>query len=717
MDLTDDELLGIVSSERRMSIGFDHDAILNAQREMALNYYKGDMPDIPNLDNRSTAISMDIAEAIETILPDLLEIFTGGEDVAAFVPNGPQDEQQAKQETDYVNHVLFNDNPGFLNIYSFIKDACLSKVGCLTWWWDTGDEAEPEQFTGKSLMDVQVAQQDGEVLKLTQCDYLGPDGQPCYDFEFQRKKPAGGVRVGAVAPEDFTVAPDTVHLSKTTYCAMRTRQRAQDLIADGIPRDVVDNLPSYGAQWDEAQVLARDTAGEHADQWPGTGGVGDMRNIETVHHYVRILDGDRLQLWKVHTGGNETVLISKERINRIPFAAASPFMVSHRFYGESIADRLIEIQRIKTALTRMGLDSAYFALNQRVEVSMADTNEYTISDLLRNEPGMPIRSKTGHAIKPVEAGTLPFPTFDALEYFSVQGEQRTGIVRNAQGLNPDSLHDTATGQQALMGAAQKRIRLIARVLAEVGLKDAYLGIHAMILEHPEQQAVVRLSGSWVEVDPTQWGDRNDMTIEVGLGAAGRAQDMMSINSVLQNQELIVKTLGPQNPLVTPMNAYNALTRAAEKSGIKSPELYYTKPEPPQPGAPPPQPAPNPDVMKAQASAQNDQQKLQQEGQLSQAKLAQDRQLSQAKIESEHAIQQQKIAADTKLRKRQMDMETALQREKIAGELQLKREQMQMEMATENREVTLDAAIKLAEARNDMDQTAELPETRIGGEPG
>ena len=56
-------------------------------------------------------------------------------------------------------------------------------------------------------------------------------------------------------------------------------------------------------------------------------------------------------------------------INRIPFAAITPVMVTHRFCGKSIADLTMEVQRIKTALLRALLDNAYLAVNQITEVS------------------------------------------------------------------------------------------------------------------------------------------------------------------------------------------------------------------------------------------------------------------------------------------------------------------------------------------------------------
>ena len=126
--MTENELLALVASERRNSVGFDEDAVLSKARERSLEYYKGEMDDVPAMEGRSRAVSTDIADAVETILPDLVEIFTT-EDVAAFLPRGEEDEEAAEQETDYVNHVLFNENDGFMILYTAMKDALLTKTG------------------------------------------------------------------------------------------------------------------------------------------------------------------------------------------------------------------------------------------------------------------------------------------------------------------------------------------------------------------------------------------------------------------------------------------------------------------------------------------------------------------------------------------------------------------------------------------------------------
>lgn len=696
---TDDELLQIVKDERARSVGFGQGdgAELQKAREKALKYYQGEMPDVPALDNRSKAVSTDIAEAIETVLPDIIEIFVGGDDVAAFKPVGPEDEQAAQQETDYTNHVVFNENPGFLVMYAAFKDALLCRTGLFKWWWEGGETHEDETFEGKGENELALAmgEEGVEVLDLTQND----DGT--LNFTLRRTRNTGHVCVKAVPPEDFTVAQDTVILGEATYCAMRDRPRAQDLIARGVDRKVVEDLPAFGTP-DDQTAQARDTAGE--DDFSRSGGKGDLRIVEVVEHYVRLENDGELEVWRVVTGANEGKLIEKEKVNAIPFGALTPYINSHRFYGESVADKLLQVQQIKTALLRMLLDSGYFALNQRMLVAEAGSNEWTIPDLLRNEPNVPVRTLTLDAVKPLTAGGLNFDALAAIEHISTMGEARTGIVRNAQGLKPDTLHDTAKGAMALMTAAQKRVRLIARIFAETGVKDLFLGVHALIRQNATGPAKARLRGKWVEVDPSQWAERNDMTIEVGLGASGRELDMQAADAIMTVQEKVVALQGGvTGPFVTPQNVHAALELFTKAAGQKSPERYFSDPA----EAEPQPPKPDPEMEKAKAELQI----KQQEGQ---AKLQLQAQEGQQKAQ----LDAQQGERDYQLAVMKLEAEMGLKREQIAAELQLKREQLGAELALKRELGFAQAEVAretgMAKAKASGGGTSEVA---VGGEPG
>lgn len=650
--MEDNDLLSIIADEKKRSIGFDLDEELAESRERALNYAKGVMEDVPSQPNRSKAVSTDVADAVEIVLPDLMEIFTGGDDVVVFKPVGQEDEEAAKQETDYLNHVFFEQNQGFLNLYTAFKDAFLEKTGILTWWWEDGEETV-EEFEDVSPIEIQSAMQRGEVFDVEPSS-SGPD---LYDYKLRTFKP-GKACVASVAPTDFTVAPETVDITQATYCATRERVRAQELIARGYDAEVVDRLSPYSTPDDEIEQ-ARDRADESDEN--RAGGNGLMRVVEIEQHYIRILDEDdgKLKLYRVVTGNDCKVLLDKEEVEGVRVAVFTPYIVPHRLYGESLADKMIEIQKIKTVLWRMLLDSGYFALNQRMEVAMSQANEWTISDLLRNEPNMPVRVAQSGALRPLTAGGLQFDAFAALEQASVMGELRSGIARNAQGINPETLHDTAGGMEKLFTAAQRRMRLIARIFAETGIKAAFLGLHSMLRRYGTAQQKARLRGNWVEVDPTQWGERQDMSIEVGLGASGREAELFALNQVLNvNRELIQLQGGTNGPFVNAQNIHQALTRFARAAGLKSPELFYMDPQEFQP-----QPdQPDPEAQKMQAQLQFEQAKAQGQLQLKQAEAQQDFQLSQMRMEAEMALKREQIAAEMDLKREQLTAELALKRE-------------------------------------------------------
>lgn len=640
--LDDDDFLRLVSEERRRSIGFDHDDELTAAREKALNYLKGEMPDVPALPNRSKAVSTDVADAVETALPDLVEIFVGGDDVATFQPLGPEDEERAQAETDYVNAVIFDQNPGFLLFYSIIKDALVCKLGVAKAWWEETETIEETRHEGVAheAFPVLRSMAEAEGAEIREVEE-GPEGVA---FTLKRTVRTGRQRCMAVPPEDFTFAADTVSLQDAAYCAMRSRPRAQALVDQGYDPALVDRLPEHSDLGDDGLEIARDTAGESRNREGATD--RSLRSVEIVEHYIRVdADGDgKTELWRVTTGAGETVLLDKARVELIPFAAITPYITTHRLLGQSLADLLLEIQRIKTALLRMLLDSGYFALNQRLEVATDRANQWTISDLLRNEPGAPIRSKTGDAVRPVGAGGLSFDVTGALEYVSTVAEQRTGIVRNAQGLNPDTLHDTADGARRLIAAAQKRIRLIARVFAETGVKDLFLIVHELLRTHGSE-TTAQLRGQWARVDPQAWPPRKAVRVEIGVGSGGREHDLAAGAQLMAMMTQAIQVQGGVNgPLVKPENVFNALKRQTKRLGFKNPELYWSDPR----GWTPPPPAPHPEAVRAQAKAQADA-----------ARLAQDAQLKRERLAAEIGLKREQIAAEVRLREAQIAAEAGL----------------------------------------------------------
>src|SRR6476646_8744993 len=135
------DLKSMLASEKANALAAISAARLMEDRADAMDYYLGDMrKDMPAQDGRSRAVSTDVADIIEGLMPSLMDIFAGSDEVVRREPVGPEDEAAAQQETDYVNHVFMQQNPGFMILYSFIMDALLSKVGIVKVWWEESDE-------------------------------------------------------------------------------------------------------------------------------------------------------------------------------------------------------------------------------------------------------------------------------------------------------------------------------------------------------------------------------------------------------------------------------------------------------------------------------------------------------------------------------------------------------------------------------------------------
>lgn len=724
----------ILKDEQNRSVGLDTEdtSDLMWQRMTALDYAKGKMPDMQHLENRSGQMSLDVADGIEQALPDIVEIFLQ-EDVVSFEPVGPDDEDAAKQEADYVSHVVFKDNDGFKLISTGIKDALTEKTGYFYWYWEDAAEPKEQTFEDQTVFDLQNALisnksdpnsevaniyvesstqtaetydeagedvSDASLTPLTSMNQL-TDGSidlinARFTFTVKEKQAEGKVCIKNWTASDVAVSDDTLILGEGTYCVFRSRMRRQDALMDGYDPDLVEQIPRTGLTNDEL-VYARDTVGEH--QWDGSGNTPNMDSIELFYHYCRIYDEKtkKLNLWYVVTGGDDSrVILKKEVVDYVPASMITPFPVPHRFYGESMADKLIPIQRVKTAITRMMLDSGYFAMNQRVEVAESSVSKHTMSDLLKNTPGTPIRVRTPGGINPVSTAPLQFDTFAALEYFSTQGEQRSGIARSAMGLDPDTLHETSSAALAQMSAAQRRIRYVARNFAENGIKALFLGVHRCIRENASSTRIARLNGKYVPVNPSAWRIRENMNVEIGT-TGGREFDVANLSNILQIQQGFGQAQGGlDGPLVGPQNVLETAHALVSRSGIKNPDKYFPDPAQVQPPAPP-NPAASPEAMKAQADQQAAMAQLQATQQIEQAKIQSNQAIEQAKIQSTQAIAVAQLQADVQYKQQELQLEAY----KIKGDIDVAREKnmLDAQAASEGNQVDTHNNLMQADLKN------------------
>jgi hypothetical protein len=690
--LSPGDLRALLAAEKTDALSAMSASKLSSERSRALDYYLGDMTrDMPAPEGRSRAVSTDVADTIEGLMPTLMDIFCGGEEVVRFEPVGPEDVAAAEQETDYVNHVFMQRNPGFLVLYSFIKDALLSKVGIVKVWWETREEFERETYL--DLTEEQFAiiagDPDVEIVEHTEkripnseeareaSDYshLAPGYSLLHDVTLETKRSHACARVEAVPPEEFGIARNARSIRDAGYVFHEVLRRQEELIAQGYDAEQVEALPSWSALAN-VESQARDTVEERS------GGQGDEgtnranRLIRITEHYVRMdYEGDgRAALYRVTTASEQGDILTRDgepdivRVDAIPFAAMTPVIITHRFFGRSVADLVMDIQRIKTALLRALLDNAYLANNPRTEVPESHASETTLDDLLVSRPGGIVRTKLPGGLSVIQHPDIGGHVFPLLQYQDTTREWRTGVSRQGQGVDPNALQNqVATIANQMFNAAQAKVKLIARIFAETGIRDLFTLLHATIRKHGGQLATVRLRNRWVTIDPRDWKERNDMTVNVGLGTGGKSEQLAHLNMIIAAQKEAIAA-----GMVSPKNLYNSAKELTRLAGHKNVDTFFTPP-----GAPPDPNDPTSAPIAPPASPEID-------------KLNRHAEIEKLQAEADIATQNRKAEAEIALAERKFELERELK--------------------------LLDARIKRDQHEQVM-QTAMARALMTGGEPG
>src|SRR5512139_179534 len=330
----------------------------------------------------------------------------------------------------------------------------------------------------------------------------------------------------------------------------------------------------------------------------------------------------------------------------------------------------MDLQRIKTSLMRVMIDSLYLQTHGRWAV----TDRVNLDDMLVSRPNGIVRvdGTLGDSIMPLVTQPTSPIAIGGIQYMDSVKYERTGMNPASVGVDQNALNptNTATGIISLQNAAQERVLLIARAFAEMGLRDLFSIAHALTLKHGRQQEIVRLRGNWVPVDPRQWRERKDMSINVGLGTGNKEQQMMVLNNIIQYQMQLLP-LG----LATPVNMFNALAKLTHNAGFKTPEEFWSNPSL-QPPAPPP--GPPPQLQLEMAKLEDSKQKTQAEMAMEQQKLQAQAQADAQKAQVDAMLKEQQLALDRYKAELAAQTQKEIEVMRMASEAELERMKLQVQ---------------------------------------
>lgn len=549
-------------------------------------------------------------------------------------------------------------------------------------------------------MDMAPAmEQQGGPVALAAPPMVAPQPRT-HDVTVVTTKKLAQAKVMGVPPEEFGIERGARSIKDCNYCFHEVVTKTEgQLIAEGFNETQIKELSDYTGLT-EIETLARDTVAEHLTV-NGAGGVNSAsRLVKITEHYVRMdYEGNnRPCLYQVITGGDQGDVLKQNgkecitKFDAIPFATITPVPVPHRFFGRSLADLVMPIQREKTALKRGGLDNMYLHNNPRVEVAEAFASANTLDDLLVSRPGGVVRTKQPGGVNWQVVPDITGSIYPMMQYLDAELESRTGVSKQTQGIDANALQNqSATAVAQVFSSSQMRMKLIARIMAE-GIRDMFSLLHGTIRKHGQQAETVRLRNTWVQVDPREWKTRNDMTINVGLGSGGKSQQFAQMMALVNVQKELI--LGGKTNLVGDQELYNSASELSKIMGHKNADKFFNDPsaKDPQTGQPlhpPPPPPVDPKVMQIQMQAQLDEKADQRKAGIEQVQAQSDIATQNKKTEAE-MIQSER---DFQLKKELAIMQAQLEQQKFqAEEARKDREhQQKMELAREQHQASLQSA--------------------------
>ena len=648
--MTNDELASKLSNEIDSATG-NFNTELSEQREQSMKYYLGE-PFGNEIEGRSEIVTTDVRDTIEYIMPSLMRIFTTHNNVAEFEPEGPEDVEMAQQATDYVNYVFNRQNNGFKVLYDVFKDALISKTGIVKHYWEEKTEVSTENYTNLTEIEYQsiLANDDLEVIEHTEnvvqkavTDDFGNLISPKvveHDVKVKKTKDNGQVRVVSVPPEEFLVSRRSTSIEDANFVCHRVKKTVSDLILEGYDPKIVEELPTYtqnNAEYDEER-LARFSFDD--DSVPADEGEGPSRKVWLEECYIHLdYDGDGIaELRKITKGGN--IILDNEEIDSVPFSTICPLPIPHKFHGMSIADTVQDIQLIKSTIMRNLLDNMYLTNNARYAVL---AGQVELDDLLSSKPGGIVRMRAPGAVTALPTPQIQPYAFQMVQYLDGIREERSGVSKMTQGLNPDVLtsHVTSGAISAATESSMQRIELIARIFAETGIKDLFRNIYSLIQRYENRQKMAYLNGKFVPIDVSRWKEKLNCTVNVGVGSGSQNSKMQTMSGIMNILQTVVQN-GGMGSLVTTQNLYNAISEFIAQSGYKNSDMFISNPQMMPPQQPP---EPSLDEKVAAQKAQVELQKLQlqaQELEIDTQLKAQELKLKQEEAAVDLALKQQEL---------------------------------------------------------------------------
>lgn len=657
-------------------------------QKVAFEYYEG-RPLGNEVEGRSQIVLPDVQTAVDYMVQSVLRTFTSGDRVIEFEAEDEGDEQAAEDATAAVDYYFMRKQDGYRVLYDTLNDGCLRKLGVIK------AVAEQRERVTKETLTVPV--EAVGMLPEDEVEDAVDNGDGTATVKIKRVAVETCYTGQAVPLREFRFSPRAKHEDTATYIAHVAPKTRGELVEMGFDKAQVYDLPRFNdndLEYYESEAL---------DYFNDEETSPAVELVELCEEYARIdVDGDgiaeRVKVFRVENEilryqgepvidpetGEQAVdergepvfgegELAVETVDDQPFAVFCPFPRPHALIGYSLADKVMDVQYLRTMIARQMVDGMAFSNLPRLIVAEGGSADETLDDILSPIPGAPIRVREASAVQPLSNSFNVGQSLSVLEWATGEGEKRTGITAMNQGLDADAINKTATGTAMMQAAGQQMEEAVARQMAEA-FGRLCVKIYRMMRD-ASQPFTIRVDGEPRQVDPSQWPDKMHVRARVGLGTGSkdkRIQARMALYPVMT--ELFGQGLsGPEH-------AYKWVDGVARDTGIGQGDDFMFTPEQLAEKAQSEPEQPDPEMAKVEAQAQ----------------------LQKLKIDGE----QQLAAMRMELQRAEAEAKAQLDRERAEFEAQLARDKAQFEADMAMQKMQVEARLKQQMAEASMSQNRE-----------
>lgn len=669
--MDDETVQGIIQKAVEDAVDFI-EAEITEPRLKSQRYYDGEV-DIGYEDGRSRVVATKCREVVKSLKPSIQRVFLSTENVVEFVPRMPEDVEMCEQMTKFANY-KFMQNNGYRLLNDVFQDAMVKKCGIAKVMYEDKTTSEIHEFRNLTDEEFKYLIEPDEVTVLehtknSETTIVEEDIEEqtiIHDVKISRQKTRGDIAITSIPPEEFFVDRNARSIDDFFVVGHRTDMTIGDLLGMGFDHDEVHNLQGNMSTFEAESEFERRNYAVDEDEDESIDPTS--RKVVVTEAYMKIdKEGTGKPLmYRFILGGSGYKMLSCELADQVPFAIFEVDPEPHAFFGSSLVDLVMDDQDAATSMLRGVLDNVALTNNPGLEIV---DGQVSVDDLLNNEIGRIVRVKQQGSIReqvvPFTAGS----TLPALQYFDSLVENKTGVSKASQGLDANVLQSaSATAIAATMQGAAGQAEVVARNLAEGGMRQLFRLIATVIINNTDKEEIIRLNNEFVEVDPRSWDSDADMMVNVGIGTGREAEKSAVLRETLQMQMNVWQQYGPTNGLVTMTNVRNTLADLLTSVGLRNTDRYYlpvTMEKEQALIAEKQEQAKQQAAMMAQGQQQTDPQ---------QAFMATEQMKAQTKAQVDMArlqLDAQKAASDNEFRMHELAMKDDLQRDEMVQDLAVK----------------------------------------------